>query len=120
MSLKFTSTARKLQSAINGLAGDKILLNSKQWYHKDRQKAVTQYIVLRTKEENGKKVNEELFRTYSQIQMVLFLRDYWYILNGWEVPTDNLEWEEVKAEYVRKKDQQRDTKGTIEDISERP
>ena len=31
--------------------------------------------------------------------MVLFLRDYWYEFNGWEVPNDNEVWNKVKAEY---------------------
>lgn len=119
MALKYTAIARKLQSAINKLTGDKILFNSRQWYKEEQQRAVTQYIVLRVREESGKKVTEELFKTYSQIQLVLFMRDYWYTLNGWEVPTDNLEWEEVKAEYVKKEDQQRDREGIIENIPER-
>lgn len=98
---KYIATARKLQTACNKSFGVKILINTKQWYSKDKDRAVTQYRLIQTipNEDRAKETNIELFRTYSQIQMVLFLRDYWYKLNGWEVPHDNLEWEEIKARY---------------------
>ena len=47
-------------------------------------------------------VNIELFSTYSQLQLVLFLRDYWYTLNGWEVPQNNTVWEEIKNAEKKK------------------
>jgi hypothetical protein len=31
------------------------------------------------------------------IQIVLFLRDVWYTIQGEEIPTDNEMWEAVKA-----------------------
>ena len=27
------------------------------------------------------------------------MRDYWYELNGWETPTDNAMWQEIKNKY---------------------
>lgn len=99
MAVKYMTLARKLQSACL-LKGEKILFNSRQWYNEDRHRAVTQYIILKSTEENGKEINRELFKTYSQIQLVLFMRDYWYTLNGWELPADNPEWEEIKTNVL--------------------
>lgn len=99
MAVKYITTAKRLQTACNKRFGVKILINSKQWFSKDQNRAITQYSILQTigEKENGRDINVVLFRTYSQIQLVLFLRDFWYKLNGWEVPTDNAEWEEIKA-----------------------
>lgn len=96
MAAKYMSTAKKLQNAINQRHGVKLLINSYQWFSDDKNKAITQYSILQSQEKN----NTVLFKTYSQIQLVLFLRDYWYTLNGWEVPTDNETWEEVKRQYA--------------------
>ena len=30
------------------------------------------------------------------IQILLFLRDYWFEMNGWDIPTDNEMWNEIK------------------------
>lgn len=101
MAIKYITIARKLQSACNKQFGAKLLLNSRQWYSEDQCRAVTVYSIHQSvkKPGNEKDISVELFKTYSQIQLVLFLRDYWYKLNGWEIPADNEEWEEVKRQY---------------------
>lgn len=104
---KYMSLAKKLQGACNRSFGVKLLINSKQWYSEDQGRAVTQYSIHQSvwNKEKQKDKNIELFKTYSQIQLLLFMRDYWYKLNGWEVPKDNEIWEEVKAkDAVRSKD----------------
>lgn len=91
------SMIHKLQSAING-KGEKLLLDKVQFFSDDENRPVTLYIISRPEyTKNGKRKKEKLFETASQIQIVLFLRDYWYHINGWEIPTDNEMWEEVKA-----------------------
>lgn len=94
----YARLAKKLQSAINQRAGVKLLINTQQWYSKEHERTITTYIVKQSLEDDeGKfKQNIELFRTYSHVQLVLYLRDYWYELNDWEVPADNEKWEEVK------------------------
>ena len=94
--------AKKLQQAINQFAGAKLLINTSQWYSKDKKRPVTVYsikLAMETPDKSGRTRNVELFKTYSQVQMILFLRDYWYELNGWEVPTDNKAWEGIKNNY---------------------
>lgn len=88
----FVKQAKKLQSAINRQAGAKILLYTQQWYSKDKDRPITCYVVKCAEDHK----TQELFRTYSAVQLVLWLRDYWYTFNGWEVPTDNEVWEEMK------------------------
>ena len=96
MANNFMSLARKLQGAINSRPGAKVTINTSQWYSKDKQRTIICYTLRQSNEEDGYKDSTVLFKTYSQIQLVLFLRDYWYTLNGWELPTDNEIWEEVK------------------------
>lgn len=98
--MSYAQTAKKIQNAINNkMTGAKLIINTQQWYSEDKNRPVTCYIVKQSTTEEGKKSyrqNIELFKTYSTIQLVLFLRDYWYELNGWEIPTDNEVWEGVK------------------------
>jgi len=100
----YARLAKKLQSAINQSTGDgaKLLINTQQWYSKDKGRTITSYVIKQSITDGDKlyRHNVELFRTYSQVQMVLWLRDYWYELNGWEVPTDNDTWEELKKQYA--------------------
>ena len=37
-----------------------------------------------------------MFKSTSQIQIVLFLRDLWYTVNGKELPQDNEAWNKIK------------------------
>ncbi len=89
----------KLQQAING-KGEKILYNTSQFYSADQNRPVTIYHVKKAvyDEEKAKTVNVELFKSTSQIQIVLYLRDYWFELNGWEIPQDNNVWNNIKEE----------------------
>lgn len=96
----FARQAKKLQSAINQRTGAKLLINTQQWYSNDRQRVVTCYVIRQSVcNDNDKYTTIELFKTYSHIQMLLWLRDYWYTLNNWEVPTDNKKWEEMKQQW---------------------
>lgn len=94
----------KLQNAINQKFDAKILYNKQQWYSKDQHRPVNQYVIRKAYEdiESGRMKTIELFSSCSQIQIVLYLRDYWYELNGWEVPKDNEMWEKAKQKYQEK------------------
>lgn len=119
---KYITIARKLQTACNKVFGIKLLIDQKQWYNIDKKRATTIYIVYKvtgTDTKGGKKrdIKIELFRTYSQIQLVLFLRDFWYELNNWEVPKDNPKWEEIKAQYEQRHEPN-DKEPTIRDTEQ--
>lgn len=96
---KFAQTAKKLQTAINSRSGAKISINTSQWYSEQKNRPITVFTIRESRPEDNYKKSKEIFKTYSQVQMVLFLRDYWYTINGWDVPTDNETWEEIKRQY---------------------
>ena len=98
-----TVMIKKLQQALNA-KGCKLLYSTSQFYSQQQDRPVTMYVLKQAvwDEESGKNKSQELFKTMSQIQMVLFLRDMWYEVNGWEIPKDNEVWEQKKAESVEK------------------
>lgn len=111
----YAQVAKKLQSAINQRTGDgaKLVINTQQWYSPDKGRTITSYIIKQSvtvDKDKPYRQNIELFRTYSQVQMVLWLRDYWYELNNWEIPHDNKTWEALKDKYGQRKES--DTNGT--------
>jgi hypothetical protein len=94
----------KLQQAINS-RGYKILYSTSQFYSDKQNRPITQHIIKQVvPDDDPTKRNHhiELFKTCSQIQVVLFLRDFWYEINGWEIPKDNEFWEEAKKKYQEK------------------
>lgn len=98
MAKKFAPTIKKLQKAINVTFDRKILVNKSQFYS-DRSEKIIEMIVIKQAvwdAEKHKIVNIKLFESTSDVQIVLYLRDLWYRLNGWEIPTDNEMWNEIK------------------------
>lgn len=93
------SIARKLQLALLS-KGEHILLVTNQFYSEKMQRPVNVYAIKKAmyNETTKRTQSVELFSTTSRLQVVLFLRDYWYEFNGWEVPHDNPEWEQKKLE----------------------
>lgn len=104
MAKKFGPTIKKLQRAINETFGEKLLVNHTQFYSEKTNKPVEIIVVKKAvwDEDKGKLRNIEIFSSTSDVQIVLFLRDYWYELNGWEVPTDNEVWNKAKEKYKDK------------------
>lgn len=102
MAKKFGPTIKKLQRAINEKYGEKILVNHNQFYSDTTNKVLEMIVIKKAiyDEEKGRNKNIELFSSTSDIQIVLWLRDYWYELNGWEVPIDNEEWQKAKQRYI--------------------
>lgn len=93
-----TTLIKKLQHAIND-KGERLLYHTSQWYSEDEQRPITRYSIQQAvwDEDKGKFVNKLLFSASSQIQILLYLRDYWYNLNGWEIPNNNKIWNKIKA-----------------------
>lgn len=104
MALNNTAMILKLQNAINQKFHARILFNKTQWYSEKQERPITLNKISKAvwNEEKQRYMPVELFSSYSQLQIVLFLRDYWYELNGWEVPTDNQVWVKAKQEYYEK------------------
>ena len=92
----------KLQQALN-MRGLRLMYSTTQFYSAKQDRPITVYHIKQAVyDENKEKfVNEELFNTTSQIQVVLFLRDLWYSLNGKELPTDNEQWNAIRDRIAK-------------------
>lgn len=92
-------TIKKLQLAINMNCPFRILYTTNQFYSVSKQMPVTKYCLRKAKlnYETNRSESEEIFSTYSQLQIILYLRDLWYVWLGKEIPNDNDLWENIKA-----------------------
>ena len=92
-----STNIRKLQRALN-MKGLKILYSTTQFYSEEQNRPVTMHIIKRAvyDEQRGRNTNVELFKSTSQLQIMLFLRDMWFEVIGKEIPQDNIKWNEVK------------------------
>lgn len=106
MAKAFGPQIKKLQRAINDTFDERILINKTQYYSEDADRVLEMLIIKKAVWDNDKQKfrNIELFASASDVQIVLWLRDYWYTLNHWEVPTDNEEWNKAKQRYEDRKD----------------
>ncbi len=87
---------KKLRNAIN-LKGHKLVYSATEVFLENQTFPSRLYTIKKAEpQKNGKNKYEELFHTFSQIQIVLFLRDYWYILNDMKLPTDNPKWNDIR------------------------
>ncbi len=104
MAKAFGPQIKKLQRAINDKFDAKILLNKTQYYSAEANRALELLVIRQAvwDEYKQKFKNVELFSSASDVQIVLWLRDYWYELNGWKVPTDNESWNKVKEQYNKR------------------
>ena len=91
----------KLQRAMNEKFNQKICISRQQWYSEDQHRPITTYVIRQAvwDEDKQRNYNVELFKSTSEIQIVLFMRDRWYELNGWEVPQDNEQWNKIREKY---------------------
>ena len=90
---------RKLQTAIN-TKGERITYNTSQFYSEQKQCPITKYTIKKSyyNKETKRTESTELFSAYSQIQIVLFLRDYWFKLNNIPLPMDNKMWNMLRPD----------------------
>lgn len=91
-------TIKKLQLAINMNCPFRILYTTNQFYSVDKQMPVTKYCLRKAEldYETHRSESVEIFSTYSQLQIILYLRDLWYTWLGKELPKDNEVWENIK------------------------
>lgn len=93
---------RKLQRACNVVYDEHLCYNINQWYSDRHKREINRYTLHKQvyDKKTGKSTKVELFSTYSLLQMVFFLRDYWYMLEGKELPTDNEMWNKKREETI--------------------
>ena len=92
-----TTMIKKLQHALNS-RGMRITYATSQFYSADQDRPVTIYSIKHAiwDGEKEKYINHELYKATSQIQVVLFLRDLWYIVNGKELPKADEKWQKIR------------------------
>ena len=98
MAANLLRTSKKLVQALNS-RGQKITFSSKQFIGKEGMPH-TMYSVSKAvwDEEKGKYSHSELYSSTSMVRMVLFLRDMWFEENGWELPTDQEQWNKIRED----------------------
>lgn len=91
-------TIKKLQLAINMNCPFRILYTTNQFYSVSKQMPVTKYCLRKATLDYDTNHSEsvEIFSTYSQLQVILYLRDLWYTWLGKDLPTDNELWNGIK------------------------
>lgn len=97
--INYSALIRKLQHAINQHNG-KLLVNMSQFYSVDQDRPINKWTIKQVSfpEDKHKPVYVDLFVAFSQLQVLLFLRDYWYLMNGWDLPMDNDKWNEIRRD----------------------
>lgn len=101
MAYNQTKTIYKLRQAIEH-KGYRLLFNSTEFYSKEKQRPIAIYHIKEVtyNPETEKDEIKELFASPSHIQIVFFLRDYLFSIDGKELPTDNMYWNEIRKKIV--------------------
>ena len=81
--------------------GFPILYHTTQFYSTEQHRPVTQYHIKRViiDSDTKRSSSEEIFSTYYQMYVILFLKDLWDYLNGRELDVSNEIWEEYKRKH---------------------
>ena len=101
----FAKTIQKLQNAINSKLPpeSKICINKHQLYSEAYSTLITITIIeqyaINAKTGHLRKVT--LFKSPSNIQICMYLRDMWYEINDWDLPMDNEQWNEARKQIPK-------------------
>lgn len=96
MATNLLRTSKKLVQALNS-RGYKLTFSSKQYIGREGQPH-TMYSICKAiyNEDKHRYSHEEIYSTSSMVRIVLFLRDMWFEENGWELPTDQEQWNKIR------------------------
>jgi hypothetical protein len=98
MGANLMQTSKKLIQALNS-RGYKMTFSIKQFIGREGQPHNMYSINKATWDEDKRKYkHDELYSTTSMVRIVMFLRDMWYEENGWELPTDQEQWNRIREE----------------------
>lgn len=86
----------KLIQALN-MKGEMLLYNKKQFMGKEGAPH-NLYVISRAvwNADKGKYGSVDLYKSTSTVRIVLYLRDMWFTVNGWDLPTDNEMWNQIR------------------------
>lgn len=105
--MNYKDSIRKLQTGINNRDfGFKLVYNQNQFYSPEKHKPITIHSVKMVKENElkAKKEYTEIFKSGTQLFVVFFLRNLWYVLNDKEIPQTQFpeferKWQEFLDEF---------------------
>lgn len=75
----------------------------KPFYNRDG-KMVKMHVVNYVQHINGSYLYEEIFHTSSAVYLLFYLRDFWFIVTGRELPNDHGRWVNKREELAKKGD----------------
>lgn len=103
MASRYQTMAKRLQAACNNNFDSRILISREQFYSMQQERPVTFFVITKAipTGDNNRPRYIELFSSASEISIVKYMRDYWFDLNGWEIPKDK-HWEKEKERYYSK------------------
>ena len=84
--MNYKESISKLQKGINGTGALTVMYNQNQFYSEERHRPVTMHSVKFVTIEDDKHKYTEVFKTGTQLFVVFFLRNIWFMLNDREVP----------------------------------
>jgi hypothetical protein len=101
MAANLMQTSKKLIQALNS-RGHKLTMSTKQFIGKEGQPH-NMYSISKAlwNEEKRRYSHEEIYSATSMVRIVMFLRDMWYEENGWELPTDQEQWNSIREDLRR-------------------
>ncbi len=86
--MNYKDSIRKLQEGINRSGALTVMYNQNQFYSEDKRRPVTIHSIkfVSWDTEKGKNKYTEVFKTGTQLFVVFFLRNVWFMLNGKDLP----------------------------------
>lgn len=91
---------KKFQRAL-GSINYPVVYHTTQFFNVREHRPITQYHIKKViiDEEAKRSTSEEMFSTYYQQYVIFFLNDVWTLLNGRELDTSNVVWQEYKQTH---------------------
>lgn len=93
------SASQQIKRILRGLQtkGKLYFYNTRQFPSTNSETGEVRVITLHSiSEPIGYKKQKTIYETANRNRLVLFLRDLWYLENGWELPDNNEEWVEIR------------------------
>ena len=93
-------TSKKLVKALNS-RGYTVTYGSKEFMAKDGTiHNMNMLYIVTYNEEKNRYDSTPIYSTPSLVRLVMYLRDFWYIINGQELPTDQELWNKLRQKLI--------------------
>lgn len=93
-------TSKKLMKALNS-RGFIVTYGRREFMGRDNTiHNMNMLYLLSYNEEKHKYESTPIYSTPSQVRLVMYLRDFWYIIEGKELPTDQELWNKLRQKLI--------------------